>query len=578
MKSGMMEKMLAVARGEESCDVLFRRARILNVFTGEIEPEQSIAIFDGRVAGIGDYNEGKRVEDLAGAAIAPGFIDAHIHLESTLLKPAEFAKFAVLHGTAAVVADPHELVNVRGSDGLRYMIAATRGLPLSVYFMVPPCVPATELETSGARLAVGDIVRMLGMERVIGLAEMMNYSGVVHGEKKLLDELAAADRMGVPIDGHCPAVHGHWLNAYLDVGVRTDHESTTAEEGREKLRRGMFLMVREGSSEKNLEALLPLVTGYTDERCMLVTDDRSPTDLARLGHMDHIVRKAIGLGLPAPRAYALATINPARYYRLPGLGAVAPGYNADFVVLDSVEHVKVAAVYHAGERVAAGGRALFETVDVDDSAMRRSVRVNDFSQEQLRVPVPAGGSFPVIEIVPGQIVTRRKDVVLPRRSGFLQPDVKHDILKLAVVERHAGTGNIGLGFVKGFSLARGAIATSVAHDSHNIVGVGVTDADICRAVEEIVEMEGGMVVVADSRVLSRLPLPIAGLLSDEPAESVMRMYEEIEKSVASLGSPLADPMAALSFLALPVIPELRVTDRGLFDVTRFEYVNLPPAD
>ncbi len=566
MTTETMVNTLAVARGDAPADLLLKRARILNVFTGEIESEQSIAIFGDRFAGIGDYNSGRRVEDLAGAVVAPAFIDGHIHLESTLLKPSAFAKIAVTRGTAAVVADPHEIANVKGMEGLRYMVEATRELPLAVYFMASPCVPATELGTSGARISVGDIERMLALERVIGLAEMMNYAGVVGADTKLLDMLAVAERLDMPMDGHCPGVLGRWLNAYLDTGIRSDHETTNAPEGHEKLARGMFLMIREGSSAKNLEALLPLVNEYTGDRCMLVTDDRSPVDLVRLGHMDHIVRKAIGLGLPSARAYALATINPARYFRLSRMGAVAPGCYADFIVLENVERVNIAAVYHRGKQVASSGQPLFDTVDADDSAMRNSFRVNGFSTERLRISAPENGEFPAIEIVPGQIVTRRMNVRPPRRDSFLQADPQTDLLKLAVVERHRGTGNVGLGFVRGFGLKRGAVATSVAHDSHNIVVVGAKDEDMRVAVTELIAMDGGMVVAAGRQVLSKLPLPVAGLLSDAGAHETARAYEELLRSIRSLGSSLASPLAALSFLALPVIPQLRLTDKGLVDV------------
>lgn len=566
MTTETMLKTLAVARGDAPADLVLKRARILNVLTGEIEPEQSIAVFAGRIAGIGDYSSGEHVEDLGGAVVAPGFIDGHIHLESTLLKPSAFAEIAVPRGTTAVVADPHEIVNVRGVDGLRYMIAATRDMPLTVYFMASPCVPPSELATSGALLSVEEIEYMLGLERVIGLAEMMNYEGVVEGDTKLLAMLAAAERLRMPMDGHCPGVGGRWLNAYLDSGVRTDHETTTAPEGQEKLRRGMFLMIREGSSEKNLEALLPLVNEYTSDRCMLVSDDRSPADLVRLGHMDDILRRAIQLGLSTPRAYALATISPARYFGLSHLGAVAPGYDADFIVLDDVERVKVAAVFHRGKLVALHGKPLFDTVDADDSAVRKSFRVDNFSPERLRIPARENGEFPVIELVPRQIVTRRVDMRPPQRDSFLQADPEADLLKLAVVERHHGTGNVGLGFVRGVGLKRGAVATSVAHDSHNIVVVGVTDEDMYRAVTELIALDGGIVVVADQEVLAKLPLPVAGLLSDAPAQEVARMYEELLSSIESLGSPLTSPLAALSFLALPAIPELRLTDKGLVDV------------
>ncbi|RJP66281.1 MAG: adenine deaminase [Candidatus Abyssobacteria bacterium SURF_17] len=572
-----MTNMLAVARGEAPCDVLLKRARLLNVFTGEIEAEQAIAIFAGRFAGIGDYEEGRELVDLAGSLVAPGFIDGHIHLESTHLTPAAFASLVVPRGTMAIVADPHEIVNVKGLAGLRYMIAATHNLPISVYFMVPSCVPVSDFETSGASLSAEDIADALQLERVIGLAEMMNYPGVVQGEPETLAKLAVAHRAGVLIDGHCPGLHGHSLNAYIASGVRTDHETTKLEEGREKLRRGMFLMIREGSSEKNLEALLPLVTGHSDERCMFVSDDCSPNDLAQLGHIDHIVRKAIRLGLPATRAYALATINPARYFRLHGSGAIAPGYNADFMVLDNMEHVQIAAVYHAGRKVAEAGRPLFQPPEFDDSSMRKSLRVSNFSIERLRISAntrSARGSFPAIEIIPKQITTRKVDVKPPERDGLLWADPANDLLKLAVVERHVGTGNVGLGFVRGFGITHGAIASSVAHDSHNIVVAGASDEDMFAAVSEIIAMGGGMVAVADGQALARLPLPIAGLLSDASPNTVITAYDLLERSIRTLGCRLASPMATLSFLALPVIPELRLTDKGLVDVVNFQFLDL----
>jgi adenine deaminase len=565
-----LEELIAVARGDATGDLLLANARIVNVFTSEIE-EGDVVLFEGRIAGVGRGYRARQVVDLRGAYLLPGFINGHTHIESSMLSIGQYARAVVAHGTTSVVTDLHELANVAGLWALRRLLRDAARLPLDVFLMAPSCVPATGLETAGAALGPKDIARALRWPNTLGLGELMNFPGVLAGDAHCLDKArVVGDKL---IDGHAPGLTGKGLNAYLAAGPRSDHESTRLEEGRDKLRRGMRLMIREGTTEKNLEELLPLVTDGTYPRCLLVVDDRSARDLLHDGDLDAVVRKAIRLGLDPVRAVQLATTNPATYFGLRNRGAVAPGYLANLLVADDLSDLRARQVYYRGELVAEEGRALFPAAIRVSRRLLRTVHIAPFGPEAF-VLRTSKRKLPVIEIVPGQIITRRieEDVLL--EDGQVLADTKRDILKLAVVERHHATGNIGLGLVKGFGLQRGALASSFAHDSHNVVVVGTTDADMHAAVREVERMQGGLTAVENGRPLASLPLPVAGLMSPEPLETVAAQLEAVDAAAVSLGATVPAPFAVLSFLALTVIPELKLTDKGLVDVERGEFVEL----
>jgi adenine deaminase len=552
----------AVARGEAEADTVLANARVINVFTGEVEPG-SVAICGGRIAGVGDYSRAEVVLDLENRYVAPGLINGHVHPESAMLDIGQYARAVVPRGTAALVTDLHEIANVGGLAGIKYMLAGARRLPLDLFLMAPSCVPATPGESSGARIGVAEIRRILRWQGSIGLGEVMDFPAVLRGDGDILEKIRLAD--GRPVDGHAPGLSGKQLSAYIAAGIGSDHESVSLEEAAEKLRRGMFVMIREGSTEKNLAALLPLVTDRTWDRCMFVVDDRSCADLMRDGDIDAVVRKAISLGLEPVRAIQLATINPARYFRLSGHGAVAPGYLADLIVLDDLSSLEIDLVFHRGRPVAWEGEPHF-TLPKMSGRPTGTVRVKPFTVADLALHA-SDETMPVIEVVPGQILTRRRREKVRVENGLAQADISRDILKLVVVERHRATGNIGIGLVSGFGLKRGALASSVAHDSHNIIAVGTDDADIFAAIKEVERLQGGLVAAAGGQVLASLALPVAGLLSEEPLEAVVLRMGVLERTAREMGSALAAPFAALSFLALPVIPEIRLTDRGVVELS-----------
>ncbi|HLB27732.1 MAG TPA: adenine deaminase [Dehalococcoidales bacterium] len=556
-------RLIQAARGDIPADSLLANARVVNVFSGEIEPG-NVAICDGRIAGVGDYTKAKETIDLGGRYLAPGLIDGHTHLESSMLDVAQYARAVVPRGTTAVVTDLHELANVCGLAGLRYVMNDARRLPLDIFLMAPSCVPATHLETSGASLGADELRQVLKWKGCIGLGEVMDFPGVLGGGPAMLAKLELL--RGKVADGHAPSLGGKNLNAYIGAGISSDHESVALEEAREKLERGMYVMIREGSSEENLDTLLPLVTDKTYKRCMLVVDDRSAVDLLRDGDIDAVVRKAISRGLEPVRAIQLATINPAEHFRLDGLGAIAPGYQANMIVIDDLTKLKIDLVFYRGRLVAKGGEALFSVSKARGHDLRDTVKIKPFTIERLKLKAK-GETALVIDIVPGQIITKKK-----QEKVKLLPDISRDILKLAVIERHHATGNIGLGLVSGFGLKSGALASSIAHDSHNIVAVGTNDEDIFAAVKEIERLQGGLVAVSGGEVMASLALPIAGLLSDKPLETVVSELGKLEQAAARLGTKIPSPFATLSFLALPVIPELRLTDLGLVDVNEFKLV------
>jgi len=563
-----LRRLISVAKGEAAADLILADARVINTFNGEVE-KGSVAICEGKVAGVGDYHQAKEVLDLHGKYLAPGLINGHTHLESSMLDVGQYARAVVPHGTSALVTDLHEIANVCGLDGIKYILDRARRLPMGLFLMAPSCVPATNLETSGASIGPQEIRRMLRWRDCIGLGEVMNYPGVLFGDTGVLSKIESA--RGRVIDGHAPGIAGKDLCAYVAAGMHSDHESVYLEEAEEKLRRGMYVMIREGSSEKNLEALLPLVTDSTYKRCFFVVDDRSCVDLLQDGDIDAVVRKAIQKGLDPVRAIQMATINAADYFRLDALGAVAPGYFANLIVLDDLTDFQVDMVFYQGHLVAEGGRPTFPVYHVGTGKLTDTVNVKPFTAEELRIKA-SGDSQPVIGVVPGQIITKRRQEKVTVRDGLVMPDIDRDILKAAVVERHRATGNIGLGLVAGFGLKKGALASSTAHDSHNIVAVGTSDEDIHAAIKEIERLHGGLAVVADGKVMESLGTPIAGLLSDEPLETVVDGVNRLEQAAQGLGSTLPSPFAVLSFLALPVIPEIRLTDLGLVDVNEFKLI------
>ena len=562
-----IQQKLSVARGEQRAELLFKNARVVNVFSGEIH-RTNVAVEDGRVIGFGDY-QAKKVIDLKGAYLAPSLIDGHFHVESSMLTAPEFARAVVPHGTGAVVIDPHEYANVLGLDGIRYVLESTKNLAVDFFIMLPSCVPATHLETAGAKLTADDLKLMIHDERIVGVAELMNFPGVYLGFKSELAKIAAGK--GKAIDGHAPGLRGKNLNAYALAGVRSDHESVAVDEAREKLRLGMHILLREGSTERNLEHLLPLINAHNSQNCSFATDDKLAGDLVSEGHIDHAVRVAIKGGVPPITAIQIATINTARHYQLHNLGAIAPRYWADFIVFDDLQKPVIRQTWKKGVLVAENGKYLASSpkeVPLPRSTMNLSYQVENFAV------AAKPGKIRIIEIVPDQIVTREVIEAPKVEGGQVVADVARDILKMVVVERHRATGNVGVGFVRGFKLRRGAIASSVAHDAHNVVVAGVNDADIALAIKSLERMRGGLAAVADGKVLAELPLPIAGLVSDRPLAEVIAGMDALNAAAHSLGCDLAAPFMTLSFLSLSPIPELKLTDQGLIDARAMKRTTL----
>ncbi|MFL6514849.1 MAG: adenine deaminase [Chthoniobacterales bacterium] len=563
---------LSVARGEQPAELLFKNARVVNVFSGEIH-KTNVAIDDERVIGFGDY-DAKEVVDLDGAYLAPSFIEGHFHVESSMVTLPELARAVVPHGTGAMVIDPHEYANVLGMDGIRYVLESAKDLPFDIFVMLPSCVPATSLETAGARFTADDLSLLIGDDRIAGIGELMNYPGVFLGMESELAKIEAGKHK--VIDGHAPGLRGKNLNAYALAGVRSDHESTDLEEAREKLRLGLHLLLREGSTERNLEHIIGLVTPENSANCSFATDDKLPGDLVSEGHIDHSVRKAIAVGLAPITAFQMGTINTARHYRLRNHGAIAPRFWADFVVLSDLEKVMIERVYKRGRLVAENGRCISDLpnkVPQPRSTMNLSYR----AEQDFKILASAGietKRIRVIEIVPNQIITK---CILesPKVEGNeLIADPARDILKLMVIERHGATGNVGVGFVRGFKLQRGALGSTVAHDAHNVVVVGTNDNDIAAAVKELERMRGGQVVVADGKIEAALPLPIAGLVSDQPLEIVVEQIAGLNAAANQLGCKLAAPFMSLSFLSLSPIPELKLTDQGLVDAVNLKLTSV----
>lgn len=564
-----LNRLIKVARSEEPADLVIKGGQIVNVFSNEIYPAD-IAICDDHIAGVGNY-DGPNVVDARGKFITPGFLDGHMHIESSMVTVWEFTKTVMPHGTTTIMADPHELANVLGIEGIEYVLKTAKYQPLSVYVMLPSCVPATDLETSGARLKAVDLLPYLNSPWVLGLAEMMNYPGVVHQTDEVMEKLRIVGNKIV--DGHAPQLTGKDLNAYIAAGIGNDHECTTVAEAQEKMRLGMSIAVREGSVTRDLLTLLPLIKPENADRFYFCTDDRTPADLMTRGHIDSMVRMAIGAGLDPALAVRLATINTARYFGLHKVGAIAPGWVADLNILTDLKSCVVEKVFKHGHLVAEKGYLLGNKPMTSTISVRNTVHIRPLGETSFEIPVKTGKAR-VMELIPDQIITRQIFAEPKRDNGHVVSDTKNDILKIAVIERHHATGNIGLGLTKGFGLKSGAIASSVGHDAHNINVVGTNDADMRAAVEQIVAMKGGFAVANNGKILASVPLPIAGLLSDKPLPDVKDELDAANDATAKLGCTVKEPFMALSFMALSVIPELKLTDRGLVDVNQFKLVDL----
>lgn len=555
------QRIIAVAAGREKADLVLKNAKYLNVFSNEFL-SGDIAVANGLIAGVGKY-DGKTEIDVSGKLVLPGFIDAHIHLESSMVTPAEFAKAVVAHGTTTVITDPHEITNVMGIDGVEYMIQASQNLPIDVHFMMPSCVPATEIDESGAELDCKDIDLYLDNKKVLGLAEMMNYVGVINGDKNVLSKIVTSQAHHKKIDGHAPELSGNDLNAYIAAGVYSDHECSTFENALEKLRKGQFIMIREGTAAHNLKALMPLLTQQYYSRCMFATDDKHPSDLLYGGHIDYIVKQALKNGADPIVALKTATHHAARYFLLNNKGAIASGYLADIVVVDNLEDFNVETVFKRGKLVFDGEVKDFSAPTVDEELAEKcfdTFHLDSVTPSTFKVD----GKLGLIGLVGGELLTRNLGTAD-------KIDVENDILKIACIERHKGTNHIGVGYVKGYSLKSGAVATSVAHDSHNIITVGCNDDDIAVAVNAIKDSKGGIAVVENGKIKALLELPIAGLMSDEPLTTVNEKLENAKSSAYELGADKSiDPFMTLSFLSLPVIPSLRITTKGVFDAENWK--------
>ncbi len=566
----LLKEKIRVALGEGKVDLLIKNGRVVDVFSGHIE-KKDVAIFGGVIIGFGDYRA-KEMIDVKGDFLCPGLIDGHVHIESSMTTVPEFARAILPKGTTGVVIDPHEIANVFGQEGIRFMAESAKGVPLNVFIMVPSCVPATHMETSGATIKAADLKPLLKEPWAVGLAEMMNFPGVISRNPEVLKKIEIAKRKR--IDGHAPMLSGKGLYAYLTAGIRSDHECTNPKEAKEKLKNGMWIMIREGTTARNLRGLIPLVDSKNSRRFFFVTDDRHPKDLLEEGHIDSMVRQAVQWGLNPILAIQMATLNVAEYFRLDDLGAIAPGYRADIISFDHLGRFQIKKVFKDGKLVAEDGKMLFPLIrQRKGPRLKGSVRVNPLNKDAFLLRSDQSLAK-IIQVIPGQIVTKKIVKKILLRGGVANPNVEEDILKIAVVERHKATGNIGIGFVQGFGLMKGAIGSSVAHDSHNIVLVGTNDADMLKIVEVIKTMKGGLAAVSEGKVLASLPLPIAGLMSESSVAEVHVQLEALHHASKTLGCKISDPFMTLSFLSLPVIPELKITDKGLVDVGQFKFVPL----
>lgn len=563
-------RIINVARGLEKADFVIKNANIVNVLSEEIH-EADIAIADGIIAGIGENYHGEKEININGAFVTPSFIDGHVHLESSMMLPKEFAKAVLPAGTTTVIIDPHEIANVFGLHGISFMHEAVKNLPMDVYTMLPSCVPATPFETSGFDLNSYDLSLLIDKPWVLGIAEMMNFPGVLNLDKNVMAKLELAKQKDKRIDGHAPMLSNKDLCAYIASGVKSDHECTTPNEAIEKLRLGMYLMIREGTAAKDLNALIPVLKNCNTRKCLFVTDDRHPSDLKE--HINGMVRRSVEAGVDPIKAVQCASLNTAEYFGLKNLGAVAPGYNADLLILPDLKTFKPDMVIKGGKTVYENGGLTVNFEEAEVPSVRGSVNVKWIERDDFRINA-LSDTARTIEIIPHQLVTKSTISKIKVENGNAVSNVETDTLKICVIERHRATGNIGKGFVKGFNIKNGAIASTVAHDSHNMIVVGTNDEDMYIAAVELVKTQGGKVVVSNGQVLSKLPLPIAGLISNEKFEYVVDKCEELNNAAHSIGCTLEDPFMTMGFLSLPVIPELKITDKGIFDTTKFDFVNI----
>ena len=565
-----MENLIKVAKGIKKADLVIKNARIINVFNNTIS-QKDVAIYNGIIAGIADNYKGIEEIDLNGKYLSPAFIDGHVHIESSMCLPKEFAKAVVPEGTVAVIADPHEISNVFGLHGISFMREACKNLPLQVYMMLPSCVPATQFETSGFDLASYDLSFLIDSPEILGIAEMMNYPGVIECNKEVMSKLRLGKHHHKKIDGHAPNLTGKDLCAYIASGVMSDHECTTVQEAEEKLGLGMYIMIREGSAAKDLQALIPILKENGSDRCILVTDDRHPTDLK--GHINDMVSRCVKEGVNPITAIKAASFNTACYFGLNNLGAIAPGYRANLLVFDNLDDFKPEIVFKDGQIVAKDGKLTVDIEHNETPTLRGSVNVKWIEHEDFKIPAKSD-TVRAIEIIPDSLLTKSTKAKIKLINGFAEADVENDILKITVLERHRATGNIGKGFVKGFGLKSGAIASTVAHDSHNMIIIGTNDADMETAAIELVKSQGGKVVVNNGEVLAKLPLPIAGLMSDKSFEEILEEYNNLRKQVHKIGCKLEDPFMTIAFLSLSVIPELKITDKGVFDANCCKVIDI----
>lgn len=574
----LLREQVAAATGSKKAELVLKNAQIVNVFTQSVETGD-IAIEGGYIVGIGNY-EGISEKDLGGAYVCPGFLDGHIHIESSMTSPGEFERAVVPHGTTAVITDPHEIANVAGTAGIRFMMQSAQKLDLDVYFMLPSCVPATDLDESGAELLARDLEPFYADEKVLGLAEMMNAFGVTHGDKGCFEKLVQARSLKKAIDGHAPALSGKELNAYVTAGIRSDHECSDFEEAKEKFARGQWIMIRQGTAAKNLKGLMGMFEDPYYQRCLLVTDDKHPGDLIRIGHIDAIIREAVSMGADPIRAIRMGTLNAAAYFGLHDMGAVAPGYKADLAVFDDLRTLNVKQVYKGGKLVAEDGKMLHQKEKITDWSDEIKERVfhsfhrDPITVEELQLKETTGTHQRVIDMVAHELITRERIEEWKELPGMAPGvDISRDIVKLAAIERHKNTGHVGLGFLGKYGLKRGAVATSIGHDSHNLVIAGVTDEDMVLAGNRVIENGGGLAIALEGKVLADLPLPIGGLMADEPVEVVDEKLEHMKKLSMELGiSEDIDAFMTLAFISLPVIPKLRLNTYGVVDVEKHQVV------
>ncbi len=570
-----LKKRIAVASRQLPADIVIKNGRIVDVFNLEVI-EGDIAIVDGMFVGIGSY-EGKQTIDAENRYVCPSFIDGHVHIESSMVTPAEFSKVVIPHGVTTVITDPHEIANVSGEEGIRFMLENSEGLPLDVYFMLPSCVPATSVENSGAELSANDLEPFYNHKRVLGLAEVMDYPALRSGADTMVDKLVMTSQYTGQMDGHLAGLDADAINVYKAAGIGTDHECNTVEDALERLRRGMYLLIREGSVAKDLKALIPVVTPNNARRCLFCTDDKHLDDLIEEGSIDHNIRLASENGLDPLMAIQMASLNAAECYGLKQKGAIAPGYEADFLLLDDLDSINIREVYKSGQLVALDGEYVGNLLEKEEPCeeLQNTVKIPNLEEVDLQIPIRDDGTANIIGIIPNQLNTSYLQEVVEFENGLFTSSIEKDQQKLVVVERHKNTGNVGLGIVKGFGLKGGAIATTIAHDSHNIVATGTNDGDILRAIQALQEIRGGLVIVKDGHVVASLSLPIAGLMSGEGYRSMAIGLHQLKQSLADVGFEGGfNPFLTLSFLTLPVIPALKLTDLGLFDVNQFKHIKV----